>query len=142
MLVCMYVCRPEIVKCQFLFLFFFFNSSLKDNLLSKQRFLTILDGILDGIFYELTFFVFSPGASALFLPFCAFFNFFNCRLGKKQKNVSFYGVCMYVRPKLTFVSFYFCFFAPSPQMSPMSLSLSLSGLKGCSLYVKSQSVSQ
>ena len=28
---------------------------------------------------------------------------------KKHKNVSFYGVCMYVRPKLTFVSF-LCFF--------------------------------
>ena len=31
---------------------------------------------------------------------------------KKQKNVSFYVVCMYVRPKLTFVSFFFCFFCP------------------------------
>ena len=39
----------------------------------------------------------------------AFFKFFNGRLGKKQKNVGFYGVCMYVRPKLTFVSFFFCF---------------------------------
>ena len=29
---------------------------------------------------------------------------------KKQKNVSFYVVCMYVRPKLTFVRFFFCFF--------------------------------
>ena len=29
---------------------------------------------------------------------------------KKHKNVSFYGVCMYVRPKLTFVSFFLCFF--------------------------------
>ena len=28
---------------------------------------------------------------------------------KKQKNVSFYGVCMYVRPKLTFVSFFMFF---------------------------------
>ena len=27
-------------------------------------------------------------------------------LEKKQKNVSFYGVCMYVRPKQTFVSFF------------------------------------
>merc|ERR1712082_588915 len=35
---------------------------------------------------------------------------------KKHKNVSFYGVCMYVRPKLTFVSFFLCFFfAPSPK---------------------------
>jgi len=40
----------------------------------------------------------------------AFFKFFNGCLGKKQKNVSFYGVCMYVRPKLTFVSLFFCFF--------------------------------
>ena len=51
---------------------------------------------------------------SVFSQQCAFFKFFNGRLGKKQKNVSFYGVCMYVRPKLTFVCFYFCFFAPSP----------------------------
>ena len=31
---------------------------------------------------------------------------------KKQKNVSFYVVCMYVRPKLTFVSFFSVFFCP------------------------------
>ena len=29
---------------------------------------------------------------------------------KKHKNVSFYGVCMYVRPKLTFVSFFYVLF--------------------------------
>ena len=40
--------------------------------------------------------------------------FSNCRLRKKHKNVSFYGVCMYVRPKLTFVSF-FMFFCTLPQ---------------------------
>ena len=35
--------------------------------------------------------------------------------GKKtQKNVSFYGVCMYVRPKLTFVSFFLCFSCTFP----------------------------
>ena len=35
---------------------------------------------------------------------------------KKHKNVSFYGVCMYVRPKLTFVSFFMSFFfAPFPK---------------------------
>jgi len=44
----------------------------------------------------------------------AFFKFFNGCLGKKQKNVSFYGVCMYVRPKLTFVSLFFCFFCTFP----------------------------
>ncbi len=44
-----------------------------------------------------------------------FSSFLMVAWGKKQKNVSFYGVCMYVRPKLTFVSFYFCFFAPSPK---------------------------
>ena len=34
---------------------------------------------------------------------------------EKQKNDSFYGVCMYVRPKLTFVSFFSVFFhAPFP----------------------------
>ena len=53
-----------------------------------------------------------------FLFFCTFFNIFNCLLEKKnQKNVSFYGVCMYVRPKLTFVSFYFCFFLHLPLIS-------------------------
>ena len=37
---------------------------------------------------------------------------------KKQKNVSFYGVCMYVRPKVTFVSFSSVFFyAPFPNAS-------------------------
>ena len=51
---------------------------------------------------------------SVFSQQCAFFKFFNGRLGKKQKNVSFYGVCMYVRPKLTFVSFYFCFFCTFP----------------------------
>ena len=40
-------------------------------------------------------------------------NYFNGRLGKKHKNVSFYGVCMYVRPKLTFVSFFMFFLHPS-----------------------------
>ena len=99
MLVCMYVCRPEIVKCFYFCLFF--NSSLKDNSLSKQRFLTILDGI----FYELTFFVYH---------FVHFSIFSIVTWKKKRKNVSFHGVCMYIRPKLTFVCFYFCFFAPSP----------------------------
>ena len=50
---------------------------------------------------------------SVFSQQCAFFKFFNGRVGKKQKNVSFYGVCMYVRPKLTFVSFFsvsFCTF--------------------------------
>ena len=52
---------------------------------------------------------------SVFFPINAdFSSFFNGHLGKKQKNVSFYGVCMYVRPKLTFVSFYFCFFAHFP----------------------------
>ena len=52
---------------------------------------------------------------SVFFPNNAHFSsFFNGRLGKKQKNVSFYGVCMYVRPKLTFVSFYFCFFCTFP----------------------------
>ena len=46
---------------------------------------------------------------SVFSQQCAFFEFFNGRLGKKTENVSFYGVCMYVRPKLTFVSFYFWF---------------------------------
>ena len=41
---------------------------------------------------------------------------------KKQKNVSFYGVCMYVRPKLTFVSFFlFIFFAPFPKRNVKKL---------------------
>ena len=91
---------------------------MKDNLLSKYRFLTILDGI----FYELTFFVFPQGRRPFFI-FTIFriFQFFQLSLGKKQKNVSFYGVCMYVRPKLTFVSFYFCFFiAPFPKASVLS----------------------
>ena len=71
MLVCMYVCRPEIVKCQFLFLFF-----------SQQ---------------------------------CAFFEFFNGRLGKKQKNVSFY----------------FCFFAPFPYFSLQNIYFTLD----CKTYI-------
>ena len=33
---------------------------------------------------------------------------------KKQKNVSFYVVCMYLRPKLTFVSFFLVFFVHLP----------------------------
>ena len=33
---------------------------------------------------------------------------------KKHENVSFYGVCMYVRPKLTFVSFFYVFFSHLP----------------------------
>ena len=60
--------------------------------------------------------------SVFFPQQCTFFKFFNGCFGKKkQKNVSFYGVCMYVRPKLTFVIFYlfflhllltfFCFFS-------------------------------
>ena len=43
------------------------------------------------------------------------FHVFWWSLGEKnRKKVSFYGVCMYVRPKLTFVSFYFCFFCTFP----------------------------
>ena len=42
-------------------------------------------------------------------------NFTHNLIGKKKtEKVSFYGVCMYVRPKLTFVSFYFCFFCTFP----------------------------
>ena len=44
-----------------------------------------------------------------FFPTEVIYRLFQWSLRKKQKNVSFYGVCMYVRPKLTFVSF-FCFF--------------------------------
>ena len=60
------------------------------------------------ILYTNIFCFFLQGRRAFSLPFCAFFN---CRLEKKTlKNVSFYGVCMYVRPKLTFVSFFSVFF--------------------------------
>ena len=62
MLVCMYVCQPKIVKCQFLYVFFMFFS--------------------------------------------------NCRLRKNIKCQFLWSmyVCMYVRPKLTFVSLFLCFF--------------------------------
>ena len=51
------------------------------------------------------------GATSIF---DGFIDYFNGRLGEKQKNVSFYGVCMYVRPKLTFVSFFLFFFVHLP----------------------------
>ena len=42
-----------------------------------------------------------------------FIDYFNGRLGKKQKNVSFYGVCMYVcKAKTDICQFFFCFFCP------------------------------
>ena len=37
-----------------------------------------------------------------------------------MKNVSFYVVCMYVRPKLTFVRFFFCFFFVHLPLTPPS----------------------
>ena len=72
MLVCMYVCRPEIVlNVSFSFCFF-------------------------------------PPNNAHFSCFLM------VAWEKKTEKVSFYGVCMYVRPKLTFASFYFCFFCTFP----------------------------
>ena len=62
----------------------------------------------------------SPGNSEMlvFLPnYAHFSSFLMVAWEKKQKNVSFYGVCMYVRPKLTFVSFYFCFFPNNAHFS-------------------------
>ena len=82
MLVCMYVCQPKIVKCQFFLCFFPNSSNLSTISMVAQE--------------------------------------------KKHKNVSFYGVCMYVRPKLTFVSFFMFFFAPSPQYLYQSESHQLS----------------
>ena len=44
---------------------------------------------------------------SVFFPTEVIYRLFQWSLRKKkQKNVSFYGVCMYVRPKLTFVSFF------------------------------------
>ena len=57
---------------------------------------------------------------AMFFPTMRIFQVFNGHLGKKQKNVSFYGVYMYVRPKLTFVSFFMFFYAPSPYITIIS----------------------
>ena len=69
MLVCMYVCQPKIVNCQFFYVFF---------------------------------------------PTVVIYRLFQCSLRKKQKNVSLYVVCMYVRPK--HLSVFFCFFyAPFPK---------------------------
>ena len=53
----------------------------------------------------------------VFFPTVVIYRLFQRSLRKKKhKNVSFYGVCMYVRPKLTFVSFFLCFFfAPFPK---------------------------
>ena len=50
--------------------------------------------------------------------------------GKNRKILVFMEyvcmyVCMYVRPKLTFVSFIFCFFAPSPWTDSHFLILSI-----------------
>ena len=52
----------------------------------------------------------------LFLRFCTLFKIFHVRLGKKKKNVSFTGVYVCVKAKLTFVSFFPFFFAPSPNI--------------------------
>ena len=41
---------------------------------------------------------------SVFFPTVVIFQRFQWSLGKKQKNVSLYVVCMYVRPKQTFVS--------------------------------------
>ena len=50
----------------------------------------------------------------LFLRFCTFFKIFHVRLGKKRKMLVFTGVYVCVKAKLTFVSFFFLFFAPFP----------------------------
>jgi hypothetical protein len=45
---------------------------------------------------------------SVFFPINAdFSSVLNGHLGKNRKMLVFYGVCLYVRPKLTFVSFYF-----------------------------------
>ena len=47
---------------------------------------------------------------------CIFQVFLMVAWEKQQKMLIFFGVGMYVRPKLTFVSFFmFFFFAPSPK---------------------------
>ena len=51
--------------------------------------------------------------SSVFAPTVVLIDKFPRPQGKKQKNVSFYGVCVYVRPKLTFVFLCF-FFEPFP----------------------------
>ena len=46
--------------------------------------------------------------------FCTFFKIFHVRLGKKSKSVSFPRVYVCVKAKLTLVSFFYFFYAPSP----------------------------
>ena len=60
------------------------------------------------------------------LVFVCFFNVFsNCRLRKKHKMLVFMEyVCMYVRPKLTFVSFFMFFFEPYPYVISKIVSFS------------------
>ena len=53
--------------------------------------------------------------------FCTFFKIFHVRLGEKSKSVSFSRVYVCVKAKLTLVSFFLLFYAPSPK-NPQSLS--------------------
>ena len=48
------------------------------------------------------------GFFCFFFPTEVIYGLFQWSL--RKKNVSFYGVCMHVRPKLTFVSFFLVFF--------------------------------
>ena len=64
--------------------------------------------------YKCQFSMYVGRQSEMSVFFCFFPNssniqFFQWSLEKKLKNVSFYGVCIYVRPKLTFVSFFLVF---------------------------------
>ena len=51
--------------------------------------------------------------------FCTFFKIFHVRLGEKSKSVSFLRVYVCVKAKLTLVSFFYFFFAPSPNAKNM-----------------------